>query len=138
MDLFRLGPKNLIYTSGTTEPLLQSQVEDVNQNFVLVFIFTFVLMTLLFIILYIFIIHGICQTEAKVSLQYENYCKQFYVIQPSIEFGCQPQTFVTMEEMNRNLQKLEDDHQLMIGEQEGSLMDGRYHRYQSLNFDKPE
>ena len=52
--------------------------------------------------------------------------------------GCQPQTFVTMEEMNRNLQKLEDDHQLMIGEQEGSLMDGRYHRYQSLNFDKPE
>ena len=40
--------------------------------------------------------------------------------------------------MNRNLQKLEYDHQLMIGEQEGSLMDGRYHRYQSLDFDKPD
>ena len=49
-----------------------------------------------------------------------------------------------MEEMNKNLKKLEegvldkDDHQLMNSEQGGSLTDGRYHRYQSLNFDKPE
>ena len=31
-----------------------------------------------------------------------------------------------------------DDHKLTIGKQDGSLMDGRYHRYPSLDFDKPE
>ena len=70
MDLFRLGPKNLIYTSDKAVPMLQFQAKDISENYVSVFIFTFVLMILLFILLYIFIIHGICQTEAKVSLQY--------------------------------------------------------------------
>ena len=49
-----------------------------------------------------------------------------------------------MEERNKNLQKLEDgvfgkdDQQLMNYEQGGHLMNGKYHRYLSFNFDKPE
>ena len=49
-----------------------------------------------------------------------------------------------MEKRSENLKKLEegvlkpDDHQLINSEQGGYLMDGRYHRYQLMNFDKPE
>ena len=66
------------------------------------------------------------------------------MIQSSIEFECQPQKFVAMEDKNKNLKQLEegvlvkDDHQLIIREQGGSFLDGRYHRYPSLDFDKPE
>jgi hypothetical protein len=49
-----------------------------------------------------------------------------------------------MEEKNKNLKQLEegvlvkDDHQLIIRQQGGSVLDGRYHRNPSLDLDKPE
>jgi hypothetical protein len=49
-----------------------------------------------------------------------------------------------MEEKNKNLKQLEgrvlvkDNHQLIIREKGGSFLDGRYHRYPSLDLDKPE
>ena len=38
MDLLRLGPKNLIYTSDKAVPMLQFQAKDISENYVLGFI----------------------------------------------------------------------------------------------------